>query len=113
MIYRGDFVEEKDNVVVLTDEDGVEREFEIVTDLEVDGNQYYVLYPTDSKDDEDAIVLKLTENENGEDMLAEIEDDDEFNKVEEAYNKWADENEEYGEYDDDDDTDDGSDDDEK
>lgn len=105
MIDRGDFVEEKDNVVVLTDEDGVEREFEIVTDLEVEGKQYYVLYPTDSGDDDDAIVLKLTENEDGEDMLTEIEDDEEFDKVEEAYNDWADENEEYGEYDEDDEED--------
>lgn len=90
-------MEEKENVVILTDEDGVDSEFEIVTILNVDNNEYCVLYPVDSEDD-DAIVLKLIQDDKGDDMLTEIEDDDEFEKVAEAYEEWAEENEEYGEY---------------
>lgn len=90
-------MEDRENVVILTDEDGVETEFEIITMLEVEENQYCVLYPVDS-DDEDAIVLKLIQNEDGEDMLTEIEDDEEFEKVAEAYEEWAEENEDFGEY---------------
>jgi uncharacterized protein YrzB (UPF0473 family) len=87
-------MEEKENTVILTDEDGVDSEFEIVTILNVDNHEYCVLYPTDSDD-------------KGDDMLTEIEDDDEFEKVAEAYDEWAEENEEYGEYpDEDEDTDD-------
>ncbi|HBX48608.1 MAG TPA: DUF1292 domain-containing protein [Clostridiaceae bacterium] len=99
-------MEEKENTVILTDEDGVDSEFEIVTILNVDNHEYCVLYPTDS-DDEDAVVLKLIQDDKGDDMLTEIEDDDEFEKVAEAYDEWAEENEEYGEYpDEDEDTDD-------
>lgn len=90
-------MEEKENIVILTDEDGVDSEFEIVTILNVDNNEYCVLYPVDSEDD-DAIVLKLIQDDKGDDMLTEIEDDDEFEKVAEAYEEWAEENEEYGEY---------------
>lgn len=99
-------MEEKENTVILTDEDGVDSEFEIVTILNVNNHDYCVLYPTDSED-EDAIVLKLVQDDKGDDMLTEIEDDDEFEKVAEAYDEWAEENEEYGEYpDEDEDTDD-------
>jgi uncharacterized protein YrzB (UPF0473 family) len=87
-------MEEMDNIVVLTDENGEENQFEIITALEVDGDEYYVLYPVDSNDDDgDAVVLKLDTNENGEDVLTTIEDDAEFEKVAAAYEKWLEEDE--------------------
>lgn len=90
-------MEDRENIVVLTDEEGVETEFEVITILEVENNQYCVLYPVDS-DEEDAIVLKLVQDESGEDMLTEIESDEEYEKVVEAYEEWADENEDYFEF---------------
>lgn len=84
-------MENNENTVVLTDEDGVETEFEVITALEVDGNEYYVLYPVDEENEEDAVVLKLTTNEDGEEMLTTIEDDDEFEKVAAAYEEWLNE----------------------
>lgn len=88
-------MEEMDNIVVLTDENGEENQFEIITALEVDGDEYYVLYPVDSNDEDgDAVVLKLDTNENGEDVLTTIEDDAEFEKVAAAYEKWLEEDEE-------------------
>ncbi|WP_423219565.1 DUF1292 domain-containing protein [Fervidicella metallireducens] len=80
-------MENMENVVVLTDENGVETKFEVITALEVDGKEYFVLYPVDSEED-DAVVFRLDTNEDGEEMLAEIEDDEEFEKVAQAYEEW-------------------------
>ncbi|MCX7883911.1 MAG: DUF1292 domain-containing protein [Caloramator sp.] len=86
-------MENNENTVILTDEDGVETEFEVITALEVDGNEYYVLYPVNEVEEDDAVVLKLTKNEDGEEMLTTIEDDEEFEKVAAAYEEWISEEE--------------------
>lgn len=83
-------MDNEDNVVTLTDDEGKETKFEIVTALEVDDNEYYVLYPVDNEE-EDAIVLRLDVDDNGEEILSTIEDDDEFEKVEAAYEEWLEE----------------------
>ncbi|MBZ4662446.1 MAG: hypothetical protein JG776_128 [Caloramator sp.] len=87
-------MENMDNVIVLTDENGQETSFEFITDLEVDGNVYYVLYPVDSEE-EDAVVFKVEVDEEGQEVLSVIEDDDEFEKVAEAYQEWLDSNEDF------------------
>jgi uncharacterized protein YrzB (UPF0473 family) len=91
-----ELMENNENIIMLSDENGEETQFEIVTVLEVDGNEYYVLYPVDSEE-EDALVLKLDKNEDGEEILTTIEDDDEFEKVSEAYEEWL-ESEDADEY---------------
>lgn len=80
-------MENNENVIVLSDENGEETKFEVVTVLEVEGNEYYVLYPVDSEE-EDGIVLKLITKEDGEEILTTIDDDDEFDKVAEVYEEW-------------------------
>lgn len=80
-------MENMENVIVLTDENGVETEFEIITALEVDDKEYYVLFAVDSEED-DAVVLRLDVNEEGEETLSTIEDDAEFDKVAAAYEEW-------------------------
>lgn len=82
-------MENNENIIVLSDENGEETKFEVVTVLEVEENEYYVLYPVESEE-EDAIVLKLVTNEAGEDVLTTIDDDDEFDKVAEVYEEWLD-----------------------
>jgi uncharacterized protein YrzB (UPF0473 family) len=91
-----DLMENNENIIVLSDENGEETQFEIVTVLEIEGKEYYVLYPVDS-DEEDALVLKLDKNEVGEEVLTTIEDDEEFDRVSEAYEEWleSDEADEY------------------
>jgi uncharacterized protein YrzB (UPF0473 family) len=69
--------------VTLTDEEGVEREFDIIGTLEMDGNQYFALVAVEGNEDE-YIVLKVVE-ENGEEVLITIDDDDEFDKVADAF----------------------------
>lgn len=87
-------MENMDNVIVLTDENGQETSFEFITDLEVDGNVYYVLYPVDSEE-EDAVVFKVEVDEEGQEVLSVIEDDEEFEKVAEAYQEWLDSDEDF------------------
>ena len=43
---------ENDNIIVLTDEDGVDVEFEFCASVEYEGNEYVVLLPTDDDDGE-------------------------------------------------------------
>lgn len=82
-------MENMDNIIVLTDENGQEVQFEFITDLEVDGNIYYVLYPVDSEE-EDAVVFKVDVDDEGQEVLSVIEDDEEFEKVADAYQEWLD-----------------------
>jgi uncharacterized protein YrzB (UPF0473 family) len=71
--------------VVLVDEDGTEHSFALLDIIEVEGSEYAILQPEDEDltDDEEpeAIILKITTDDNGEEILADIEDDEEWEKV--------------------------------
>lgn len=86
-------MEEAFDIVVLNDDEGKEHEFMHLATLEVDGNTYFVLLPVDETEDDDeeaeAIILKLGKDENGEDMLYDIEDDEEWEKVADAWEEMA------------------------
>ncbi len=96
--------ENEESTVVLTDEEGNEHEFELLTILDVDGANYAVLLPfadPENEEEEDefegfeeeAIILKISQDEDGNDILQEIEDDEEWEKVAEEYEKMVDEEE--------------------
>lgn len=79
--------EELDNVLILVDEEDQEHPFEVIDMIEVDGNQYAVLTPLEEGAEEDeAIILKIVTDENGEEMLLDIEDDEEWEKVVDIWN---------------------------
>jgi len=68
--------------IVLVDEDGEEHEFVLIDVLEVDGAEYAILEPVEMDVEEsEAIILKLGKDENGDDILYDIEDDEEWEKV--------------------------------
>ena len=69
--------------VTLTDEEGVEREFDIIGTLQMDGCDYFALVAVEGDEDE-YIVLKAVE-EDGEEVLITIDDDDEFDRVADAF----------------------------
>ena len=105
---------EEGDLVVLTDENGEEHEFELVDVFEVDGKEYAVLASTEEEEDEEAIVLRVEKDAEGNDQLVDIDDDDEWEKVaarwdeileDEASLEWDDEDEDEDEDDDDDDED--------
>mgnify|MGYP002511183264 CR=1 FL=1 len=84
-IYKKMMEEEMDNVLILVDEDNNEHPFEVIDMVEVDGSQYAVLAPLEEGSEEDeAIILKIVTDENGEEMLVSIDDDDEFD-----FGEWA------------------------
>ena len=69
----------------LVDDEGNKKDFELVDAIEIEGEQYYAMLPAIEDDDFlnadlDLVILKSVE-ENGEEILASIEDDDEYDKV--------------------------------
>ena len=72
-------------IIILTDEEGNEIEFEVIASLEIDGNIYYALMPVADNENGDCVILKLEKDENGEDILSTIDDDDEYEKVADAF----------------------------
>lgn len=79
---------EHEEVVILTDEEGNEREFIIVDEMNVENNRYAILVPS-NVDEEDGFIMRIEADENGEEYLIEIEDEGEWNKVVTAYDKLA------------------------
>ncbi len=77
--------EELDNIITLTDEEtGEEKDFELYARCTIDDNLYFALVPVDDEGDE-YVILRATVD--GDDMIFEtIDDDDEFEKVEDYFN---------------------------
>ncbi|MCL1849477.1 MAG: DUF1292 domain-containing protein [Clostridiales bacterium] len=78
--------------IVLVDEDGEEHAFVMLDAIEVDGNQYAILQPVldeideENEDEEpEAIILKFESDGSGEEILVDIEDDEEWEKVADAW----------------------------
>lgn len=74
------------DLLTLSDEDGNEQEFEIIDSLEIGDDFYYALVPvTDenslTSDDGDLVILKVVTEDTGEEILATIDDDEEYDKV--------------------------------
>lgn len=69
----------------LIDEDGNKKSFELVDAAEIDGEQYFAMLPAVEDEnyldaDCDLVILKAVEDD-GEEILASIDDDDEFETV--------------------------------
>ena len=75
-----------DNIIILKDEDNIDVEFEVIANFKVDDDEYSVLYPIDESSD-DALLFKVTDEENGESTLEYIEDEEEFKRVSKAYHE--------------------------
>jgi len=81
---------EEFDTVVLTDDEGKDHEFLHLDTLELEGSTYFVLMPIsedESGDEEsdEAIILKLGKDAEGGEMLLDIEDDEEWEKVADAW----------------------------
>jgi len=70
----------EDDIYTLTDEEGNENKFELQGSLEIDDVTYLALMPIDETDDE-FVILKVTTDEDGEEILITIDDDDEFDRI--------------------------------
>lgn len=83
-------------VLVLVDEEGIEHEFELLAELEIEDETYRVLVPLDDFDEEDeesdleVVILKVVLDEEGNEFLSDIEDDEEWEKVADAWQELVD-----------------------
>ncbi len=70
--------------MTIVDEDGTEYELEVLTSLEYNGSTYLAVVPAGAEDPEDlqVSILKSIE-EDGEPILCAIEDQEEFEAVDE------------------------------
>lgn len=87
----------EDEIITLTDEDGQEHQFAILDVIEVDNKEYAILIPTDESEEEsedEAVILRLETDETGEEVLVDIEDDEEWQRVAQAWEELVEEEDE-------------------
>lgn len=91
------------DIITVTDDDGVEHQFEEIDRIETDdGNRYVAMLPIFEngeellEDDGEAIILKVID-EKGETYLVEIDDENEYNEVRDFFQERLDELFEYDE----------------
>lgn len=80
--------EERDDVIVLKDENGQEIEFEYLDTIERDGKEFIVLLPLEEVDEEEegeVVILEVKESEDGEEEFLPVEDEDELNSIFEEF----------------------------
>ncbi|NLF44999.1 MAG: DUF1292 domain-containing protein [Syntrophomonadaceae bacterium] len=82
-------------ILILIDEEGEEHEFELLAELEIEDEKYRVLVPFDDEEaDEDeeefeVVILKVVLDEEGNEFLSDIEDDEEWERVADAWQELA------------------------
>ena len=81
---ENDIIDEEVEIVTLTDEEGNESDFEVIGELVVDGTKYMAFLAIEG-DNDVYVVLRCETDEDGELSLVTIDDDDEFDKVSDAF----------------------------
>ena len=97
------FEDEEFPVLALVDDEGVEHEFELLAEMEIENQNYRVLIPLDEEEDEqcecgceeceedaEVVILKVILDEEGNEFLSDIEDDEEWEKVADAWQELVD-----------------------
>ncbi|MBL7575026.1 Protein of unknown function [Peptoniphilus asaccharolyticus DSM 20463] len=79
------------DVIGIPLEDGTELNCIVIDIFDVEGEKYIALIPEDEIEDGDVILFKYAELSDEEVELTEIEEDEEFTKVSEAFSKLNDE----------------------
>ncbi|AZO95705.1 DUF1292 domain-containing protein [Iocasia frigidifontis] len=79
------WINEKEGQLIINDGENEEK-YVIEEELNLDSQRYFIMVPAENADDEEqeAFVMKLIGNE-GEEVLAHIDNDEEFAKVRQAY----------------------------
>ncbi len=83
------FDSEESTTIILLDDEEKEHEFELVDVMELDDNKYVLLLPLDEEfaDSNEAIVMRVDLDEKGEETFSDIENDEEWEKILDAYEK--------------------------
>lgn len=78
-----------DEIITLIDEDETEHDFAVEGFLELNNQRYAILVPLEDNDEDEAIILRFAKDENGDEVLVDIEDDDEWDSVAAAYDAFV------------------------
>lgn len=77
------------DIISLTDEEGNEYEFEHIDTIELNGKMYLAFTEADAGNDDEnvseIIILRLDKDENGEEILASVDDEAELEAAYEAF----------------------------
>lgn len=79
---------DQENIVELVDEDGNELHFEHLMTLEHKGGVYICLAPAEPMDDvaeDELVIMKIVQDEDGNDVYSTVESEQELNEVFEKY----------------------------
>lgn len=88
--------EEDDNIIILLDENNIEREFEHIANVEYNNQLYIVLEPVelfDGMEDGDVVIYKLNISDGDKDEFIPIEDEKELQAVFDEFMKLVEESE--------------------
>lgn len=81
-----------ENIITLLDDNDEAIDFEIIEMLEIAGKRYAFLLPLNDEnadeeaDEDEAVIFRIDTNEDGEEIFAYIEDDQEWEMVVDTYN---------------------------
>ena len=79
-------MEDMTDLIVLSDDEGNEVEVEIVTRLEIEDVEYFIVSPVESDEEEPIFTaLKVVYDDEGEEFFETVDNDVEIAMIEEAY----------------------------
>lgn len=81
---EGSYWVDQDKGELVLNNEGIEERFYIEDEILFDGSKYLVLIPVEDEESDEALLLKIVEGKD-ESFLSIIEDEKEFNKVQERY----------------------------
>jgi len=94
---RKTVVDEDDEIVTMTYEDGTTEDFFCIAELDYEGKWYAYLQPVEETDDfaeDEVLIYEIGEDENGDEIFLPVEDDELLDKLVEELNNSVDEDEE-------------------
>ena len=77
-------IEEDDEVVTMTYEDGTTEDFFCIAELDYEGKWYAYLQPVEETEDfaeDEVLIYEIGEDEDGVEVFLPVEDDDLLNKL--------------------------------
>lgn len=86
-------LEEEPEIIYIPDEEGNEEEFEVIMKFEVDGSdkKYMMVVPVDAEEESDEVYAFRYEEDGDDLQLYTIDDEEEWDIVEETFNTLMDE----------------------
>ncbi|MBR1747765.1 MAG: DUF1292 domain-containing protein [Clostridia bacterium] len=76
--------DENEEFMTLTTEDGEEKDFELLAELDYEGKMYAYLQPTEDDPDyveDEVYVFELMQDEDGSELVLEVEDEELMEKL--------------------------------